>query len=114
MSFSHYSTNDNYSYNKDKLKHNNYKLTTRLVDYLKKKIYYKKNNIISVMSPEEEFQITDRDKELIRNYFKNKKQLRDTKPKQYFPYRAFRNNDPRVPKTIKNMLMTIDKCCPFI
>ena len=102
MSFSYYSTNN---YNEDKLKHTNYKLTPRLVNYLKKKIYYKKNHIISVMTPEQEFQITDRDKELIRKYFDNRKQSRD-KHKQYFPSKAFRNNDPRVPKNIKNDFKT--------
>ena len=126
MSFSHYSTNGMPQSLRDLVKQSaiarkskdflnrpsasgNYKdkynnlltsLPTRLTNYLKKKLYYKKNHITGFrLSPEQEFHITGADKKLIRKYFNNKSK---PKPKQYFPSKAFRNNDPRVPKNIKN------------
>lgn len=86
-------------------------LEPRLQEYLKKKTFYRKNNIAPCISPELEYQITPFDKKIIKAYLSGKKDIHNPKyydkfetkqeaEKQYFPSREFRN-DKRVPKVEK-------------
>jgi hypothetical protein len=92
----------------------NIMLEPRLQEYLKKKKFYKENNISSCIKPEDEFQISHKDKMMLREFFKGKKNLYDYDNKKFnegqknrrtkkkcFPSKAFRDGDPRVPQ-LKN------------
>lgn len=83
-------------------------LEPRLQEYLKKKKYYKENGIKPVISLEEEFQITNPDRRILRAFVKGSRDIYQNKKygienqnkkskKQYFPSKEFRN-DKRVPK----------------
>lgn len=93
-------------------------LEPRLQEYLKKKKYYKDNNIGPCISLEKEFLIGDRDRRVLRAFFKGNnmygeqgvavkhfKEDNNNKKKQYFPSKEFRN-DPRVPKISTNNKQT--------
>jgi len=85
-------------------------LEPRLQEFIKKKRFYRKNNIKPCIKPEAEFQITRADKLRIKAFLKGRKdiytpkfnkkvELKFTKKpsKQYFPSKAYRNSDNRVP-----------------
>ena len=88
-------------------------LEPRLQEYMNKKKYYKENNIETETNLEQEFQITNEDKKVIRSFLKGdtdiykkydvvynqlqRKSQSHTKRRQYFPSREFRD-DERVPK----------------
>ena len=88
-------------------------LEPRLQEYLKKKKYYKENNIMPCVKLENEFQITSRDKKALRAFLRGKRDMyrpnskysefnqEGPRRKQHFPSRSFRNNDPRVQKLKK-------------
>lgn len=85
-------------------------LEPRIQEYLKKKKFYKENGIDPCVSLEKEFQITHRDKKIIKAFLRGKRDMYNhdnmmfndgkkqtyKKKKQYFPSKAFRDNDPRV------------------
>lgn len=90
-------------------------LEPRLQEYIKKKKYYKENNIIDCISLEKEFQITDRDKKIIKAFIQGDKNIyspngiafrhlkRDpVKKQQNFPSKEYRDNDTRVLKPKKS------------
>lgn len=90
-------------------------LEPRLQEYLKKKKYYKDNNIEPCISIEKEYLITGRDKKFLKEFIKGRrdmykrenKQLKSERrhkpqPKRSFPSKQFRNNDPRVPELKNN------------
>jgi len=52
-------------------------LEPRLQEYIKKKQYYKKNNIMAVISPEQEFSITKEDVKRIKAFLKGNKNVYD-------------------------------------
>jgi len=83
-------------------------LEPRLQEYLKKKKYYKLHNIKPCISLEKEFQITRRDKRLLRVFINGHRDIytndkynylktEHSKKKYYFPSKKFRDNDSRVP-----------------
>jgi len=92
----------------------NIMLEPRLQEYLKKKKFYKKNNIKPDISIEQEFQITNIDRRILRAFLKGEKHMYDQQnPKsssfdkfkednnnlgKYFPSKSYRDNDPRVKK----------------
>lgn len=89
-------------------------LEPRLQEYLKKKKYYKDNNIEPCISLEKEFLITVRDKKFLKDFIRGRRdmykkechQLKNEKnsrykPKQSFPSKQFRDNDSRVQKINK-------------
>nr|QBK88375.1 MAG: hypothetical protein LCMiAC01_00390 [Mimivirus LCMiAC01] len=116
MSFSHYSTCGDY-HDKDELVYKlkymrcdgTIKLDKRIRRYLRSKKHNKKHNIKPCISPEEEYNITTQDRRLVRAYLRSKKSCGDKscgericcEPKLYFPSKAFRDGDPRVPKPRK-------------
>src|SRR5438876_302756 len=67
----------------DKLKNMNCNddimLEPRLQEYLKKKKFYKENNIDYCISPEKEFQITSFDKKILKSFLKGKRDIYDNK-----------------------------------
>lgn len=87
-------------------------LEPRLQEYLKKKTFYRKNNIEPCISPELEYQITPFDKKILKSFLSGKKDVHNSKyydryankqeqeEKQYFPSKEFRD-DKRVPKIEK-------------
>ncbi len=87
-------------------------LEPRLQEYLKKKAFYKKNNIKPCIKPEEEYQITSRDKRALRAFLKGRTNIYNPQlakidedgqcrpGKTFFPSKGFRD-DPRVPKLKK-------------
>lgn len=90
-------------------------LEPRLQEYLKKKYFYRKNDVDPCIAPELEYQITPFDKKIIKSFLSGKKDVHNPKhfdryttrqeqeeknEKQYFPSREFRN-DKRVPKIEK-------------
>jgi len=105
----------------------NIMLEPRLQEYIKMKKFNKENNIQSCVSLEKTYQITNKDKKLIKsflmgktNVYSNEKinQTKEKNKKQYFPSKSFRDNDERVPvpnkqefDIPKNMGMFVpDKC----
>jgi len=82
-------------------------LEPRLQEYLKKKKYYKQNNIEPCISLEREFQISHRDKRALRAFLRGNKNIYTDKRfgfdskrrnskidrKKYFPSKAFRDGD---------------------
>lgn len=58
---------------------NNMMLEPRLQEYIKKKQYYKKNNIMPVISAEQEFSINGEDVKRIKAFLKGKKNIYDHK-----------------------------------
>jgi len=90
-------------------------LEPRLQEYLKKKKYYKHNNIQPCVSLEKEYQITSRDRKILRNFLKGRTDLYNTESldkyetnrrdkvdrKKFFPSKEFRH-DPRVPELKKS------------
>lgn len=93
-------------------------LEPRLQEYMKKKRYYKKNNITPCVSLEKEYQISSLDKRALRDFLSGRTDLYNTEPaklennvcksdrskstKQYFPSKSFRDDDSRVPEISKN------------
>ena len=90
-------------------------LEPRLQEYIKKKKYYKDNNIEPCISLEKEYLITVRDKKFLKEFIKGRRdmykrenqQLKSERrnkqqPKRSFPSKQFRDDDPRVPK-LKNL-----------
>lgn len=84
---------------------NSMMLEPRLQEYIKKKKYYKKNKIKPCVEPEKEFQITDRDRRLLRDFISNGKDMYRTdvaklddgykdKRHNYFPSKSFRKDVP--------------------
>lgn len=85
-------------------------LEPRLSEYIKKKRYYKENNIEPTINLEKIFSITDDDKKVIRSFlrgrpiyddnnfndFKDRTSVTTACKKQFFPSKAFRDLDPRV------------------
>ena len=98
----------------DKLKYmscdGNIMLEPRLQEYLKKRKFYKDNDIEPCISPEKEYQITSTDLKILRKYLGGDKNIYETKKfnklveqkdkKRYFPSKGLRN-DPRVPQIEK-------------
>lgn len=88
-------------------------LEPRLQEYIKKKQHYKKNGIELCYPLEKEFQITKKDKKMIKRFLQGGTDIYDydnnefgmrnerKKRKQYFPSKAFRDNDERVLKVNK-------------
>lgn len=85
-------------------------LEPRYQEYLKKKQYYKDNNIKPCVSLEKEFMITKDDISKMRSFLKGNRDIYNPKkdwvkkdychPTQFFPSQDFKD-DPRVPKPIK-------------
>jgi len=110
MSFSYFSPNGDFNNKNElvyKLKNMNCDGTVALEDrlrrYLQRKKYYKIHKMKPCVSPEEEYQITNKDIMLIKAYMKNKRKMKTKKydiPKLYFPSKHFKE-DPRVPKIKK-------------
>ena len=99
----------------DKLKNMNCNgdimLEPRLQEYLKKRKFYKENNVEPCISPEKEYQISNTDLKILRNFLRGRKDIYETKTynkiveqkknkTRHFPSREFRD-DPRVPKIEK-------------
>lgn len=96
------------SKNRNMICNNNIMLEPRLQEYLKKKKYYKQNYIIPCVSLEKEFHITNKDKKMIKDFLRGKKNLydvngkynellhQDLSTKNSFPSKNYRDNDPRV------------------
>jgi hypothetical protein len=86
----------------------NIMLEPRLQEYIKKKKYYKENNIDPCISLEDQYQITNRDKRMLRDFFRGKKDIYNdcnryqnkssTKRRQYFPSKEYRDSDPKFNK----------------
>jgi len=83
----------------------NIMLEPRLQEYLKKKIMYKNSNITPCITPEQEFQITNLDKRILRDFLRGKRDMyvntydKYSKPsmkKTVFPS-SKQPDDPRVP-----------------
>lgn len=83
-------------------------LEPRLQEYLKKKQFYKKNNINPNVRLEDEFKITSHDKKILKAFINGKKDIYDyhnkefnyfkkirKEKKRYFPSKEFRD-DPRL------------------
>lgn len=84
----------------------NIMLEPRLQEYLKKKEYFKRNNIETSISIEQEFMITPDDKEKISMFLHGNKKIYNPKynilnkeptemEQQYFPSKEFRDSDDR-------------------
>lgn len=82
-------------------------LEPRLQEYLKKKTFYRKNNVNPCISPEVEYQITPFDKKILKSFLSGKQDVHDPRfydkfiskqieEKPFFPSREFRD-DKRVP-----------------
>lgn len=81
----------------------NIMLEPRLQEYIRKKKYYKENNIQPVIRLEKEFSITEHDKKVIKNFLRGKKDMYKTEnleinntksvKKNYFPSRKFRKDE---------------------
>lgn len=93
----------------DKLKNmtleGNIMLEPRLQEYLKKKIMYRNSNITPCITPEQEFQITNLDRRILRDFLKGKKDmyvdtydkyLKTNEKRPMFPSSKLAD-DPRVP-----------------
>ncbi|ARF10585.1 hypothetical protein Hokovirus_2_112 [Hokovirus HKV1] len=89
----------------------NVSLEPRLFEYIKKKKYYRDNNIEELVPLEKQFLITEIDKSIIRDFLKGKKNMYSNKkylPKyqemgQKFEFLSEKlKNDKRIPK-IDNM-----------
>lgn len=91
----------------DRLKHQSeydgsIMLEPRLQKYLKTKIYQSKNNITPCIKPEETYQISSLDKDIIKIFLKNRKSAPSRPKKKFFPSVEFRNmEDSRVPENKK-------------
>lgn len=72
-------------------------LEPRLQAYLKRKLYLKKHNINPCIAPEEEYQVTDMDKNVLKIFLKNRKKTPQKPDKKFFPSIKFRYGDERVP-----------------
>ena len=89
----------------DKLKYmtcdGNIMLEPRLQEYLKKKIYYKENNIEPCIPLEHEFQITNIDKNILRDFLlKDKRDVYDSKTVQEeYEEKKSRSNRPKFPSS---------------
>ena len=85
-------------------------LEPRLQEYLKKRQFYKQNNIIPCVKLEQEFQITSVDRKILRDFIRGKRDIYDTgkldkytrscENKRYFPSSLLKA-DPRVPQIEK-------------
>ena len=109
------SINSNKYINENNNKNNNDKmmLEPRIQEYIKKKKYYKTQNIKPIVDLEKEFQISKIDKKIIREYirgkeikniYKKKYNNNESLKKKIFP--SSKNglrNDPRVPKNSKKI-----------
>jgi hypothetical protein len=86
----------------------NIMLEPRLQEYVKKKKYYRDNNITPCISLEQEYLITGTDKRILRSFFKGRRDVHDMQnpkfndlsreqplPKTYFPSKKFRD-DPKL------------------
>lgn len=98
----------------DKLKNmrcdGNIMLEPRLQEYLKKKKYYKEMNVKPCVSPEKEYQITNRDKKMLKEFLKGDTEIYDQNHPKFNYKRRTRTphkkcfdskyllKDPRVPK----------------
>ena len=86
----------------DKLKYmtcdGNIMLEPRLQEYLKKKIYYKENNITPCISLEHEFQITPIDKNILRDFLKGKKDVYN-KPVEKYEKNSKSSGKPKFPSS---------------
>lgn len=90
---------------------NNIMLEPRLQEYMKKKRYYKDNQIEPCITPEKEFQITPMDIRIMKQFLKGNRKIYDKKtynkmlpkncPTPRFPSEDFKD-DPRVPKIEKS------------
>ena len=106
----------------DKLKNMNCSgdimLEPRLQEYLKKRKFYKENNVEPCISPEKEYQISSTDLKILKSFLQGQRNIYETKTynklieprqskhssnqknKKYFPSREFRD-DSRVPNIDK-------------
>jgi len=93
----------------------NIMLEPRLQEYMRKKKIYKQNGVNTVITLEQEYQITDRDKKIIREFIRGRRDIytnkkfdkfnKSTNTKKQFPSKEFRDiineNQPQMPITNK-------------
>lgn len=86
----------------------NIMLEPRLQEYIKKKKFYKQNNIHSPISPEKEFNITNKDRKILKDFLGGRKNMylkgnkyiepKNDITKKSFPSKTYRDGDSRVLK----------------
>ena len=103
-----YPSRDNMIKTKNMMCDGDIMLEPRLQEYIKKKKFYKQNNIDPNISLEKEFSITNKDKKILKDFLNGKKNMylkgnKYNEPKfdgknKSFPSKSFRDDDPRVLK----------------
>jgi hypothetical protein len=104
-----YPSKDNVRQTNNMLCNGNIMLEPRLQEYIKKKKFYKQNNILLDVSIEREFGITNKDRKIIKDFISGKRNMyikgnKYNEPKnnnsnyshKIFPSKTYRDNDSRV------------------